>query len=98
MIASDLTPQQTDELQRVLLSYIDVFDLGGRPLGQATGVTHRINTGDAPPIHRRPYRVSATERQIIQSEVDKMLAKNIIEPFCSPWASPVVLVRKKDGT
>ncbi|XP_049269039.1 bromodomain-containing protein 8 [Rhipicephalus sanguineus] len=98
MIASNLTPQQSDELHRVLWFSIDALDPSSCPLGQATGVIHRINTGDEPPIYRRPYRMSASEHQNIQSEVDKMLAKHLIEPSCSPWASPVVLVHKKDGT
>lgn len=34
---------------------------------------------------------------IINEEVEKMLADDIIEPSHSPWSSPIVLVRKKDG-
>lgn len=98
MIAPDLPPQCANELRCLLASYWDLFDLGDRPLGQTSVVKHRINTGDASPIHRRPYRVSPTERDIIQREVDKMLSRNIIEPSCSPWASPVVLVKKKDNS
>jgi len=33
-----------------------------------------------------------------EEEVEKMLAKGIIEPLSSPWSSPVILVKKKDGT
>lgn len=98
MISADLSHTQAEDLRRVLLSYSDIFDLENRPLGQTTVVQHSIHTGDAQPVHRRPYRVSAAERAIIQKEVDKMLAKNIIEPSSSPWAAPVVLVKKKDNT
>lgn len=98
MIDPDLPPAQSAALARLLASYRDIFDLDDRPLGQTSLVKHRINTGDAAPIHRRPYRVSASERQIIQAEVNKMLTKGIIEPSSSPWASPVVLVKKKDNT
>lgn len=98
MIGPDLTPAQFDDLSTLLSSFRDIFDFDDRPLGQTTLVKHRINTGDASPLHRRPYRVSATERQVIQKEVDKMLQKDIIEPSSSPWASPVVLVKKKDNT
>uniref|UniRef100_L7LV95 RNA-directed DNA polymerase n=1 Tax=Rhipicephalus pulchellus TaxID=72859 RepID=L7LV95_RHIPC len=98
MIAADLPTEQVHALRELLASYQDIFDLNDRPLGQTTVVKHRINTGDANPIHRRPYRVSSTERQVIQTEVDKMLARNIIETSSSPWASPVVLVRKKDNS
>lgn len=98
MIASDLPAEHVSALRGLLASYQDVFDLCDRPLGQTTVVKHRINTGDANPVHRRPYRVSSTERHVIQQEVDKMLARDIIEPSSSPWASPVVLVRKKDNS
>lgn len=67
------------------------------PLEQTTTITHSIDTGADLPVHQRPYRVSPTERKVIQNEVDKMLAKNITQPSASPWSSPVVLVRKKDG-
>uniref|UniRef100_L7LYP4 RNA-directed DNA polymerase n=1 Tax=Rhipicephalus pulchellus TaxID=72859 RepID=L7LYP4_RHIPC len=98
MIATDLPPPQVEALQRLLEAYQDIFDFGDRPLGQTSFVQHRIHTGDANPVHRRPYRVSASERSVIQKEVNKMLAKDIIEPSSSPWASPVVLVKKKDGS
>lgn len=98
MISPDLSEDQASKLCSLLSSFADVFDLGDKPLGRSTTVTHRIDTGDARPIHRRPYRVSHAERGIIQNEVEKMLAKDVIEPSSSPWASPVVLVKKKDGT
>ncbi|KAK8756781.1 hypothetical protein V5799_000517 [Amblyomma americanum] len=98
MIAADLLPGQAHDLRYLLSSFRDIFDFDDRPLVRTSVVTHRINTGDAAPIHRRPYRVSSTERTIIQQEVDKMLSKDIIEPSSSPWASPVVLVKKKDGS
>ena len=80
MIAPDLPAEQTTAIRHLLSSYGDIFDFNDRPLGQTSVVTHRINTGDASPIRRRPYRVSAAERTIIQKEVDKMMDKHIIEP------------------
>lgn len=98
MLSDKLTSEQVSAFCRVLASYQDIFDFGDRNLGQTSVVTHRIDTGDARPIRRRPYRVSAPERAIIQREVDKMLDKGIIEPSSSPWSSPVVLVKKKDNS
>ncbi|GFW22825.1 hypothetical protein TNCV_2380401 [Trichonephila clavipes] len=45
-----------------------------------------------------PRRISPTERRIIHEEVQKMLDEGIVQPSESPWSSPVVLVRKKDGS
>ncbi len=56
-----------------------------------------INTGDAKPIHRKPYRVSTTEQRVINDEVQSMLDNNIIVPSQSSWSSPIVLVKKKTG-
>ena len=37
------------------------------------------------------------EQNFIKEEIERMLESNIIQPSESPWASPVVLVRKKNG-
>ena len=43
------------------------------------------------------YRSSNTKK-VVQEEVDKMLHRGVIEPSDGPWASPIVLVTKKDGS
>ncbi|UYV74416.1 hypothetical protein LAZ67_11003491, partial [Cordylochernes scorpioides] len=63
-----------------------------------SNVKHKIDTSDSRPIKQRPYRVSPVERRAIQSEVDKMIKMGIVQPSESPWSSPVVLVKKKDGS
>ncbi|KZS06649.1 Uncharacterized protein APZ42_029823 [Daphnia magna] len=67
-------------------------------LGFCKVAEHRINTGSAPPVHQPPYKSAWKERAIIQRQVGEMLEKGVIEPSNSPWASPVVLVKKKDGS
>ena len=37
------------------------------------------------------------ERDVVRSHVREMLAARVIEPSCSPWSSPIVLVKKKNG-
>src|SRR5262249_5840411 len=44
-----------------------------------------------------PYRVTPERRELIEKEVTEMQARGIISESTSPWASPVVLVPKKDG-
>lgn len=82
----------------VFWHHLPTSELGDKALGQqSSAVTHQIDTGDALPIRPYPYRVSHTERGIIQKEVDIMLAKDIIESSYRPWAAQVVSVKKKDG-
>ena len=54
---------------------------------------YEINTGDAMPIRQPPRRLPFHQCQIIQE-----LVSNMLERGPSPWSSPVVLVKKKDGT
>lgn len=98
MIDARLSDGQKEALTQLLLSYDDLFDFDNRPLAQTSEVSHHIETGEASPVRSRPYRVSSAERQVIHEHVTDMLRKKIIEPSSSPWSSPVVLVKKKDGT
>ncbi len=49
------------------------------------------------PIVAHPYRSSYKERERLKEEIDKMLALGVIQESHSPWSSPTVMVRKKDG-
>jgi hypothetical protein len=53
---------------------------------------------DDVPVKQRPYRAPFSHRRIIEQKVQDMLDAGIIRHSTSPWASPVILVDKKDGT
>lgn len=59
---------------------------------------HFIDTEGHPAIRERPYSVSQHERNIIHKQVEDTLQNDQIRPSSSPWASVIVLVRKKDNT
>lgn len=61
-------------------------------------VKHEIDVGSNRPIRQRAYPVSPKIQAAICQEVDRMLAEEIIECSHSEWASPVVMVKKGDGT
>jgi len=68
-------------------------------LGEISVTEHRIDlTPEARPMYQAPYRAGRMAREIERAEVDKMLNAGVIEPATSEWASPVVLITKKDGS
>ena len=93
-----LKPYQATELKQLLADFADVFALGNSELGCNHLAHHGIDTGDHPPIRQPPRQVPFTLRRKVEELVDDMLKKGVIQPSKSPWASPVVLVAKKDGT
>ena len=54
--------------------------------------------GDAVPVRQHPRRLPLAQREEALEAVEDMQKQGIIEPSVSPWASPVVLVKKKDGS
>ena len=95
--AGDLTPHQRDEFMRLVWEYRDVFAEDG-VIGRTNKVKHSIATGDARPIRQPARRIPLCQRQEVQDLLDDMKAKDVIQPSRSPWASPVVLVQKRDGS
>ena len=93
-----LNDQEKSELECLLSKYSSVFSKSSEDIGRTSLVEHVINTGSAAPIRQPPRRLPLGKRAIEKEEVTKMLERGIIEPSSSAWASPVVLVTKKDGS
>ncbi len=96
--STELSKEQKIQLEELLSEYSDVFAKENAPLGHTDLVKHTIDTGDTPPIRQRARRLPLASKEIADQEIDKMLATGIIEPSFSPWSSPIVLVKKKDGS
>ena len=95
---SDLTSEQGTRLQNVLREFRDVFALSPGELKQTSLIKHHIDVGDNPPIRMRPYRLAESQKQIVRDHINDMLERGIIEESISPWAAPIVLVPKPDGS
>ena len=95
---SVLSDDEKKRLAVLLWDFRDNFLTGAGDVGETDHVTHEIPTGDATPIKQMPRRVPQALRPVVETQVNEMLANGIIRVSTSPWASPIVLVRKKDGT
>lgn len=93
-----LTEPEKQQFQDLIEQYNTQFIHPGNDLGHTGLVQHKIHTGDNAPIKQRPRREPLGMQGVVKEELIKMENKGIIEPSSSPWGSPVVLVRKKDGT
>ncbi|KZS06277.1 Uncharacterized protein APZ42_030324 [Daphnia magna] len=95
-VASTLPPADVEKLVELLQKFDTSFALKEGKLGMCKIAEHRINTGTAAPVHQSPYKSAWKERVIVQKKVDIMLGRSVIERSTIPWASHVVLVKKKE--
>ena len=75
-----------------------VIALNDNDLGCTQLLGHRINTSDALPVRQPAQRLPFHQQGEVRGLIDDMLSRGIIEPYCGPWASPIVLVKKKDNS
>ncbi|GFT25069.1 retrovirus-related Pol polyprotein from transposon 17.6 [Trichonephila clavipes] len=64
----------------------------------STDVTMRIILKDEEPVCQHPRRLAFTERQEVNKQIEEWLNEGIIRPRSSEYASPIVMVKKKDGS
>lgn len=93
-----LSPEEQQRLTAFLHKWQHVFAAHDKDFGCTNAVQHQIPTGVAPPTHERyrpvPPKLYAALRILLQG----ILYSGVIVESSSPWAAPIVLVRKKNGT
>ena len=50
------------------------------------------------PIAKRPYPMSVDELEELKKQLKELSDKGYIRPSASPWGSPILFVKKKDGS
>ena len=96
-VPEHLSPAQQQQLKALFQEFSDIISQGEDDLGCTPLLQHTIET-EGPPL-RQPYRRQnpAVHREEM-AQVQQMLSSGVIRPSNSPWASPVVMVKKKDGS
>ncbi|SAM00569.1 hypothetical protein [Absidia glauca] len=83
--------------QALLHEFGEVFrdNLPGLP--PPRDVQHVINTGDAAPVNRPPFKMSPLELDELRKQLNELTGLGLIQPSSSPWGAPVLFVKKKNG-
>ena len=82
----------------LLCEYGDVFSCSDDDLGLTHLGEHAIVTGNAAPIKQPPHRVPTAFAGEEEKAIENLKKQGTIRPSNSAWASPIVLVRKKNGS
>ncbi|SAM01600.1 hypothetical protein, partial, partial [Absidia glauca] len=97
-----LTKQQRVDLTSLVRSNSSVFGTSYQHLSKTNLLKLEVNTGDAPPIYRKPHlNLSFKEREYLKAELEQMVTNGILIPSTysanSGWSFPVRFVPKKGG-
>ena len=88
-----MNDSQSRQLQALIENYANAFsDVPGR----TSKIEHKINLVDKEPVHLKPYPLPYALWQELKDEIREMLDMGVIRKSSSPYASPVVIVKKKD--
>ena len=88
---------QRNALKELITTYKDVFSNNDEELGYCDTILHSIDVGDSPPVRQRYRRLHPPIRDEVNKELSKMERQGLIEKSTSPWCSPLVPVKKKNG-
>ena len=93
----DWTQEQRDMMDATIERYLHIFAVEDLELGRTNLVKHEIKLKNYVPFKERYRRIPPHQYEEVRKHLDEMLRMGAIRRSNSPWASAVVLVRKKDG-
>ena len=89
--------QQQQSATALIMEYQHLFAMNLSKLGKTSLVQHDITLEDMTPF-KEYHRIPPHQYEEVKKHLQEMLDKGAIQSSTSPWASPVVLVHKKDGS
>lgn len=96
-IGDGLTGDEKVSATKLLEEYADLFSSGPHDFGLMKGTKHELTLENQSPFKAQPYRKSKVEEAQVAVELKQLLEAGLLQPSKSPWASPLLLIKKKDG-
>lgn len=93
-----LSDAEEERLLDTVGEFGEIFALRDEDLTQTCLVEHEVDTGDAAPIRQKMRPVPYAYREKVAEMIQDYLGRGLVRPSQSPWASPMVIVPKRDGT
>ena len=97
-LKADIFMAYEEPLKGLLMEFSDIFAPNNYEIGRTHLIKHSIDTQGHGPIRHRPYRKPFRLQTEMKRHIEDMLKNGIIQPSNSPWAAPVLLVKKSDNT
>ncbi|KAL0152450.1 hypothetical protein M9458_052173, partial [Cirrhinus mrigala] len=95
---SVLSEEEQGKVRALLEKYVPVFSTHDGDLGCTNLISHDIPLLDDIPVRQRFRRIPPSEYEVVKAHINQLLETQVIRESCSPYASPIVLVKKKDGS
>ncbi len=94
---SPISSEWKDRIYQTLNKHRSAFSQDDLDIGCTTAVKHSIKLNDETPFRQRSRRIPPADFEDARKHIRDLLAKKIIRESESPYASAIVLVRKKNG-
>ena len=92
------TDEQKKKLEETIRKHPGAFAKNERDLGCTDLVYHYAKVTKERPVHLSYHKAQGTEiRKVIEDQTDNMMANGVIKESQSPYCSPIVMARKKNG-
>ena len=90
--------EAAEQLKNLCLEYQDLFMDNSQGVTATTLMEVPVDTTEGVVICKPPYRQGKEQRETTRELVGKLLQQGTISKSTSPWASPICIVKKKDGS
>ena len=98
IVADSLELEQKKEVESLLKEYADIFASNPKKPKRVNTLQHQIITDESQPVFNKPRKIPNAWQTEVEKQIGEMAENDIIRPFSSPWNSPILLVKKKDGS